>query len=93
MKGLSNRALLVVFQHLKYIMPFPSSLQNFCCKVSLKSDGLAVGSGLSQILFWPAGTWSQGPGSPEACASLLVGGLSLRVNAGPLVGGAGSWSL
>ena len=64
-----------------------------CYKVSLKSDGLAVGSGVSQILFWPAGTWSQGPGSPEACASLLVSGLSLRVNAGPLVGGAGSWSL
>lgn len=50
-------------------------------------------SGVSQNLFWPAGTWSQGPGSPEACTSLLVGELSLGANAGPLVGGAGSWNL
>ena len=36
-----------------------------------------MGTGVSQNLFWPAGTWSQGPQSPEACTSLLVGGLSL----------------
>ena len=92
MKAVSSRALLVVFHHFKYIMPFPSGLQNFAAKSAYNLMGWLWGLDCHKTCFGLLVHEARAQGVLRL-SSLLVGGLNLGTNAGPLVGGAGSWNL